>query len=494
MTVLVNGATGFIGKALAESLLASGEQVRVLAGRPAEVAAAGLDQVEVFEGDITDAGAVDRAVAGSIPSMPSPAPSRAQPDRRSLSRGERGCGAAHHGTAKRHGVRRVVHCSTVGIHGNIVGPPASEATPIRPDGIYEITKAEGDQLALGYASNGVEVVAVRPAPVYGPGDTRLVKLYQLAGRKRVILLGDGSPRYHMVFIDDLVSAFRLAAETPDVSGEAFIIAGDDCRRWSRSSARSVASVATWTRRWWGFPPGRSCLPVTCASGSAARSASVHQSIAGGSNSSSTTAPTTPPRPHPARLRARRRPQRRPRPHARLDQGQGCWRPERPVMDPASTLPHLRAEAGGVVRLILNRPHAYNSLSYELLGLLQAELERISANQAARVLVIAGAGRAFCAGHDLKEIGADLRDAPVRALFERCAAVMTALTRLPQPVIARVMASPPRPAASWSPPATWPSPPPTAASPPPASSTACSAPPPWLPFRATLRASRPWRCC
>ena len=76
-------------------------------------------------------------------------------------------------------------------------------------------------------ATGVEIVAIRPAPVYGPGDTRLVKLYQLAGRKRVILLGDGRPRYHMIYIDDLVAAFRLAAETPGVSGEAFIIAGDE---------------------------------------------------------------------------------------------------------------------------------------------------------------------------------------------------------------------------------------------------------------------------
>jgi nucleoside-diphosphate-sugar epimerase len=129
--------------------------------------------------------------------------------------------------AKRHGVRRVVHCSTVGIHGNVTGAPASESTPIRPDGIYELTKAEGDRLALDHAGNGVEVVTVRPAPVYGPGDTRLVKLYQLAGRKRVILLGDGRPHYHMVYIDDLVAGFRLAAETPGVSGEAFIIAGDE---------------------------------------------------------------------------------------------------------------------------------------------------------------------------------------------------------------------------------------------------------------------------
>ena len=98
---------------------------------------------------------------------------------------------------------------------------------------------------------------------------------------------------------------------------------------------------------------------------------------------------------------------------------------------------LRADANGVARLTLNRPQAYNSLSFELLGRLQQELAGIAEDPAVRVVVLAGAGNVFCAGHDLKEMGADLRDAPVRALFDRCSAVMTALTRLPQPVIARV---------------------------------------------------------
>jgi enoyl-CoA hydratase/carnithine racemase len=100
-------------------------------------------------------------------------------------------------------------------------------------------------------------------------------------------------------------------------------------------------------------------------------------------------------------------------------------------------PLLRHDAGGVARLTLNRPAAYNSLSRELLGLLEQELGRLARDPAARVVVIAGAGKAFCAGHDLKEMGADLRDDPVRALFERCSRVMVGLTRLPQPVIARV---------------------------------------------------------
>jgi nucleoside-diphosphate-sugar epimerase len=226
MTILVTGATGFIGKALAESLVASGEKVRVLARRTANVATAGLIDVEVLEGDITDAEAVDRAVDG-IDTVYAIAGTFREPNLTDDRYRAVNVDAVRlmMAAATPHGVRRIAHCSTVGIHGNVVGPPASETTPLRPDGIYEITKAEGDQLALSYAGNGVETVAVRPAPVYGPGDTRLVKLYQLAGRRRVILLGDGQPRYHMIYIDDLVTAFRLAAEVPDVSGEAFIIAG-----------------------------------------------------------------------------------------------------------------------------------------------------------------------------------------------------------------------------------------------------------------------------
>ena len=226
MTVLVTGATGFIGEALTRSLLGAGERVRVLARQPDRVAATGLAVAEVAEGDITDAAAVDRAVAGCNTVFAIAGTFR-EPSLSDQRYQEVNVGAVKlmMDAARRHGVRRVVHCSTVGIHGNVVGPPATEATPIRPDGIYEETKAEGDRVALSEARDGLEVVVIRPAPVYGPGDTRLVKLYNLAGRERVILLGNGRPHYHMIYIDDLVAAFRLAATTPGVAGEAFIIAG-----------------------------------------------------------------------------------------------------------------------------------------------------------------------------------------------------------------------------------------------------------------------------
>jgi enoyl-CoA hydratase/carnithine racemase len=99
---------------------------------------------------------------------------------------------------------------------------------------------------------------------------------------------------------------------------------------------------------------------------------------------------------------------------------------------------LRNDAEGVAGLALNRPEAYNALSRELLGALQRELDQIKHDPATRVVVITGSGRAFCAGHDLKELQRESAEREnVRSLFRQCSDVMLALTRLPQPVIALV---------------------------------------------------------
>jgi len=98
---------------------------------------------------------------------------------------------------------------------------------------------------------------------------------------------------------------------------------------------------------------------------------------------------------------------------------------------------LRQDAGGMVTLTLNRPAQFNSLSRELLAELQAELDRIARDPQARVVVIAGAGKAFCAGHDLKEMRSDPSKAFQKALFEQCSRLMLTITSIPQPVIARV---------------------------------------------------------
>lgn len=91
---------------------------------------------------------------------------------------------------------------------------------------------------------------------------------------------------------------------------------------------------------------------------------------------------------------------------------------------------------GVVRLMLNRPDAFNALSGALIDAVQAELAAIAKSEA-RVVVIAAAGRAFCAGHDLKEMRAAPSHGYYTKLFERCSKMMLTIQKMPQPVIARV---------------------------------------------------------
>jgi enoyl-CoA hydratase/carnithine racemase len=95
------------------------------------------------------------------------------------------------------------------------------------------------------------------------------------------------------------------------------------------------------------------------------------------------------------------------------------------------------DARGVVTLTLNRPQAFNALSEDLLAALQAELTTLVGDAGVRAVVIAAAGRAFCAGHDLKEMRAEPSVTYYQDLFARCSKVMLALQRLPVPVIARV---------------------------------------------------------
>jgi enoyl-CoA hydratase/carnithine racemase len=92
---------------------------------------------------------------------------------------------------------------------------------------------------------------------------------------------------------------------------------------------------------------------------------------------------------------------------------------------------------GVVTLTLNRPQAFNSLSEALLDALQRELDAVAADGSARVVVIAAAGKAFCAGHDLKEMRAEPSQAYYEGLFAQCGRMMLTLQALPVPVIARV---------------------------------------------------------
>jgi len=100
-------------------------------------------------------------------------------------------------------------------------------------------------------------------------------------------------------------------------------------------------------------------------------------------------------------------------------------------------PILRSDADGIRTLTLNHPAARNALSLAMMEALQAALHAAAEDPAVRVVVLAGAGPAFCAGHDLKEIRAQADPAFHQTLMQRCVALMLAIVRCPKPVIARV---------------------------------------------------------
>ncbi len=127
--------------------------------------------------------------------------------------------------SKKARVGRFIHCSTVGVQGNIEQPPADEDYRCKPGDHYQQTKLEGERVARDYFSNGLPGTVVRPVGIYGPGDTRFLKLFRLVARGYFVMIGSGKTLYHMTYIDDLVDGFLLASRKTEALGEVFTIAG-----------------------------------------------------------------------------------------------------------------------------------------------------------------------------------------------------------------------------------------------------------------------------
>lgn len=227
MRIALTGATGYTGGRLLAALRARGFSVSALA-RPSSVtpvlAASGA---RVVEGDLSDPASLQRLVEGADAAVHVAAVYRTAGHPDSYYRDVNVGGTERLlDAAARAGVGRFVHTSTVGVHGHVESPPADERSPIAPGDIYQATKAEAEALALDFhRKRGLPVVVVRPGAIYGPGETRLLKLFRAIARGRYAIVGSGRPYYHPVYIDDLVDGFLLALERPEAPGEAFILAG-----------------------------------------------------------------------------------------------------------------------------------------------------------------------------------------------------------------------------------------------------------------------------
>lgn len=141
------------------------------------------------------------------------------------------------------GVGRFVHCSSVGVFGDIENPPADETSPCHPDIAYERSKLAGEEAVLAYAEEtGYALTVLRPAWVYGPGCPRTEKLFRTIEKGRFFFVGDGQTLRHAVYIDDMTRAFDMAARRREALQEIFIIAGPRATTL-RELANEIARVA-----------------------------------------------------------------------------------------------------------------------------------------------------------------------------------------------------------------------------------------------------------
>jgi nucleoside-diphosphate-sugar epimerase len=254
MKALVTGATGFTGGYMVDNLLAHGYEVRAFVRPTSNLDSIQDKPIEVVYGFLESAEAVREAmkdidVVFHIAAMYR---SANEPEKRYYDVNVKGTRhvleAAHEAD-----VKRVVHCSTAGVHGHVANPPADETAPFNPGDIYQETKLQGEQVALEYGrQTGLPVTVVRPIGIFGPGDLRMLKLYRLIQKGRFIMFGSGAVHYHLTYVTDTVEGFRLAAESERAVGEVYIIGGDGYFTLAQF-ARTVADVLGCRPPWLKLP-------------------------------------------------------------------------------------------------------------------------------------------------------------------------------------------------------------------------------------------------
>jgi nucleoside-diphosphate-sugar epimerase len=226
--VLVTGATGFTGGALAKKLVEQGNEVVALVRKTGDTSALKKLGVELAYGDITDAAAVNKAAENCSVIYHIAAVYRTAGHPDSYYRGVNTTGVQHIiDAALNNNVERTVHCSTIGVHGDIEELPSNEESPFNPGDIYQVTKLDGEELFARAMEAGLSGVIFRPGAIYGPGDMRLLKMFKQIKRGFFPLFGGGTNLYHLSYIDDLTDGIILCAEHPNAVGERFILCSNE---------------------------------------------------------------------------------------------------------------------------------------------------------------------------------------------------------------------------------------------------------------------------
>ncbi len=255
--ILVTGATGFTGGHLARRLVRDGHAVRALVRSTAKGKPLAELGIELVEGDLCDPKSLKKAMEG-VHTVYHIAAAFRQENISESKMWEINCegvknmldAAIEAGT-----VQRFVHCSTIGVHGNVTDPPATEDSPFAPGDVYQESKLAGEKIAMEYMQAGKLPISIfRPGGIYGPGDTRFLKLFKPIKKQRFVMIGSGQVLYTLIYIEDLVDGIILCGTHENAVGNVYILTGEPALTLNEFVA-SVADVV-------GVDRPRLRIPVT----------------------------------------------------------------------------------------------------------------------------------------------------------------------------------------------------------------------------------------
>ena len=227
--ILVTGGTGFTGRHLCERLIKDGHQVRTIARKPTAATHLNRLGVEIIPGDIRDFDTALKATTSVEKVYHIAALYRREGVPRRMFWDVNVTGTENLLKASlANDVARFIHCSTVGVHGGIKQSPANEDTPYGPGDHYQESKTEGEKIAIRFMQQKqIAVTVFRPAPIYGPGDLRFLKLFKAIHNRRFWMVGSGNVFYHLTYIDDLIQGILLCGTINGAVGRIYIIGGNE---------------------------------------------------------------------------------------------------------------------------------------------------------------------------------------------------------------------------------------------------------------------------
>ncbi|MEZ4755140.1 MAG: NAD-dependent epimerase/dehydratase family protein [Bdellovibrionota bacterium] len=228
--VLVTGATGFTGSLLVEKLVKLGARVKAVSRPSSNRKALSHLNIEWYSGQVYDKAVLSSAVQDVEYIFHVAAAFR---EAKIL---ESEYARVHLDSTKllaelalnEKNFKRLIHVSTMGVHGHIENPPGSENSAYAPGDEYQRTKLEAELWLHDYAkANSLAYTVIRPTAIFGPGDRRLLKIFKMASKPIFPILGWGKCWYHLIHVDDLTDAILLAGQTANALSETFIIGNSE---------------------------------------------------------------------------------------------------------------------------------------------------------------------------------------------------------------------------------------------------------------------------